>query len=819
MVSQDNNLGQNENIENYLYLKMLKYIGFNIDLSGRHQVVGRTIFLKRLPAFLCIAMGSCAAFSQVILITETMKSHDYYLATQVACHFFSNVLCLSKGYRTTTAVKQLNTVICELTDIWRMHVPRTQIRDNILQKASRIVWICRIFIAACCLGILSVEWPALRKLFLLYIHRDNVNYTIDYSQRVFWIKYPFEINDPKTYFYVVLEEQYLLFGCVLFWICGDTVFAQLTSHASLQFEILQHDISALMNDECSDAMLKRNLIGFITRHSRLLRICDLIDDIYSPIVLVAVVVSSINMCVNMFELGETVNTKQYVNACFHLVILTNTFLQMVFYCVFAETLTAQVSAIGDAMYNSNWTNKNYKFGMYVNMLIIKSQKPFQCTAFGFFPIGHVRLTVVLKTAFSYYMMLRSQNVFCKLGNGQSHNVDIEQYFSLNLKLLYCMGFNINLRESKIFKETKLLQKIPALIVIALEVYGCVCQVFLIVDAMEHRELFLVSRICSDFFSNILCFSKGIRLVMAIRKINSLLQELAAFWREYVPQHRIRQIILKKANNTKTFCHLFFMMIFVGVPSFSFSSLRNLVLLFVHRNEANNTCDYERIFFITYPFEIQSPMTYFFIILEEEYLLLGCVTFWACGDILFAQLTTHASLQFEILSDDIGLLMKKEKPSASLKRNFIGLIKRHKQLLNICDQIEDIYSPLVLITVILSAINICVNIFDLSETINTKDYATAGIHIFLLINTILEIGFYCIFSEALTQQIRAVGDAIYNSSWTDKDYNFGIYVYMLIIKSQNPFYCTAYGFFPIGHQRLTMVLNAAFSYYMMLLTTT
>lgn len=83
----------------------------------------------------------------------------------------------------------------------------------------------------------STDMMGFRKLVLLYVHRNVSNYTVDYNERVFFMKYPFEIKDPLTYFYVVLEEEYLLLGCALFWICGDTFFAQLTTHASLQFEV------------------------------------------------------------------------------------------------------------------------------------------------------------------------------------------------------------------------------------------------------------------------------------------------------------------------------------------------------------------------------------------------------------------------------------------------------------------------------------------------------------------------------------------------------------------------------------------------------
>lgn len=54
------------------------------------------------------------------------------------------------------------------------------------------------------------------------------------------------------------------------------------------------------------------------------------------------------------------------------------------------------------------------------------------------------------------------------------------------------------------------------------------------------------------------------------------------------------------------------------------------------------------------------------------------------------------------------------------------------------------------------------------------------------------------------QTRTFADTAYSANWVKKSKVLGFYIQMLILKSQNPFYCTGYGFFPIGHTRLTAV---------------
>lgn len=94
-----------------------------------------------------------------------------------------------------------------------------------------------------------------------------------------------------------------------------------------------------------------------------------------------------------------------------------------------------------------------------------------------------------------------------MGGEQPQNGDIEIYLSLNLKMLSCIGFDIRLHENSIGKETKFLKKIPALLVIALELYAAICQVILIGEAMKNHEYFMATQVTSHIFTNMLCMSK------------------------------------------------------------------------------------------------------------------------------------------------------------------------------------------------------------------------------------------------------------------------------------------------------------------------
>lgn len=53
-------------------------------------------------------------------------------------------------------------------------------------------------------------------------------------------------------------------------------------------------------------------------------------------------------------------------------------------------------SIANAVYESDWVNKDHKIRIYLQIFILKSQIPFCMTALGFFTVNLQRLAMVKK---------------------------------------------------------------------------------------------------------------------------------------------------------------------------------------------------------------------------------------------------------------------------------------------------------------------------------------------------------------------------------------------------------------------------------------
>ncbi|OXU23950.1 hypothetical protein TSAR_009946 [Trichomalopsis sarcophagae] len=403
-------LPQNNDIREYLglNLKMLSFIGLEFNLNN-DQPIKKSKFMQILPIFMTNIVSLTIAALEITFIAFVLRNHEEHLAVQICSELFSNILCIGKSLRMATAVESIQAAFDEVSILWAKHRPNQHCKMEIMKKARSTLNFSRWYLGFLITGIAGFALPPIHNFVYQYFIRDANNYTLAFSKRIFLLRYPFEINNVPLFFFVLTEEGYILLISAMHWVTCDTLFAQITTHTSIQLKILHYDIGALIDHESVEDRLKAKILIIIRRHQCLLRVCRLIEDIFSPVILTTVLLSALNICVNIFETKAMNAEGNYARAALHANLVLILFLQILFYCSFAETLTDQTSAIAESVYNCKWTEKNHKLGFYLQMIMMKSQSPFYCTAYGFFPIGHARMASIISTSFSYLMMLQSMS--------------------------------------------------------------------------------------------------------------------------------------------------------------------------------------------------------------------------------------------------------------------------------------------------------------------------------------------------------------------------------------------------------------------------
>ncbi|XP_031789385.1 odorant receptor 281 isoform X1 [Nasonia vitripennis] len=390
--------------------------------------------------------------------------------------------------------------------------------------------------------------------------------------------------------------------------------------------------------------------------------------------------------------------------------------------------------------------------------------------------------------------------------------DIEYYLGFILKSLHTAGLKLSI--SRKTDEFKFYHKLPTIIGCSIGIIIFFLQIYFIRDAL-HNHTILPIQIISQVITNLQSISKGFLVVLKINKIQRILEQIGVLWKSYTPDESNRATLYSILQRTLSICKTYCAVLFVTLLIYYLQPIANFLVQYRERNGLNHTYDYTKtLLIIKVPFQV-TLKRYFFIISHEAVLLYTSALYWGVSDTFFACFTTQICYHFKILKYYTKVFFDVKNNNSRL--NLVTLIKRHQDLLRLCELTEDVFSPIIFSTMLSSAMNLCVNVIGVRETISNGSYRQTGMHLFLFVITFIQILFYCTFAEAMTEEACTLADLAYNLEWTSKDYKLRCYIQVIILRAQKPIYCTAYGFFPIGIQKLTSVINASFSYYMMLQT--
>ena len=120
-------------------------------------------------------------------------------------------------------------------------------------------------------------------------------------------------------------------------------------------------------------------------------------------------------------------------------------------------------------------------------------------------------------------------------------------------------------------------------------------------------------------------------------------------------------------------------------------------------------EWETIFALNLGFNQLLPIVYEVIFIIEVWIAIFGVCYLACSDLLYASTMQILVLELDILGQnisDISLNIREEDAIKELKK----LIDIHQDLIEISENLEDIFSPILLINAFGSIVSICTACF-------------------------------------------------------------------------------------------------------------
>nr|XP_026498748.1 odorant receptor 4-like [Vanessa tameamea] len=215
----------------------------------------------------------------------------------------------------------------------------------------------------------------------------------------------------------------------------------------------------------------------------------------------------------------------------------------------------------------------------------------------------------------------------------------------------------------------------------------------------------------------------------------------------------------------------------------------------------------------------------------------------CGDLLFCIFLSHITTQFSLLAIRINKLIyvpiddqlvesyslaeysklhtsninnaKSTNDKDAEQRHieeFTFIVKRHRALIRLSSDVEDLYTFTLLVNFINSSIIICFCLFccAIIEKWNEFNYK-----IFCL-TSILQIWILCWYGQQLLDTSTGVAEALYNCGWYVASKGMKKSMLIMMQRSQRKVYVTTYGFSIVSLDSYTTILKTSWSYFTLLI---
>ncbi|XP_058808730.1 odorant receptor 13a-like [Phymastichus coffea] len=191
----------------------------------------------------------------------------------------------------------------------------------------------------------------------------------------------------------------------------DAFFAVLVLHLCGQLNNLKENLKSLLLSSVNIDNVEsysENLVHIIARHQYLDSFARNIEDAFNVMFLVQMVVSSLVLCLQGYQLVTMITTEDGI-LLFDLIFMiyfTLCFMFSLFvYCYVAEVLRKESMEIGDVAYEIGWYNLSAAQTKPLIMIMLRAKQPFQITAGKFVNFSLELYCKILKTSGGYLSML------------------------------------------------------------------------------------------------------------------------------------------------------------------------------------------------------------------------------------------------------------------------------------------------------------------------------------------------------------------------------------------------------------------------------
>ncbi|XP_049872162.1 putative odorant receptor 92a [Pectinophora gossypiella] len=337
------------------------------------------------------------AGEEIAFFTSKMSSQDksFLELTALAPCIGIGVLSLVKivcivlkRCHITELMNQLGKLYQEIVDDSK----QTELRKTISRKIVHVKSFTTYYFVLNLVLISVYNFSTLLFMLYSYIKKETVKLVLPYDVIV-----PFSTTVWYNWLVVYVHSISCGFICVLYYTTVDALYCNLTSLICSNYSVISNEIEQLTPNNA------HTLNNIVKRHQYILKLSDVLEEIFALPNLYNVLVASVEICVLSFN----IMTGDWTKIPGFILFLLSQILQILVMSVFGENLIRESSRVGEAAFKCEWYNMEEKYKKMILTILIRSHKPKQLTAYNFSVICHRSFTKIISTAWSYFTILKT----------------------------------------------------------------------------------------------------------------------------------------------------------------------------------------------------------------------------------------------------------------------------------------------------------------------------------------------------------------------------------------------------------------------------
>ncbi|XP_012255495.3 odorant receptor 85b-like isoform X2 [Athalia rosae] len=340
---------------------------------------------------------------------------DLFDVIEACSGVLSSVLMVQKACKVLSnreKIREINDIMRELwIDGWCKH--EKVIRCLMLKSSFTVKIVSAIYMIPFILTV--VAYPLAPYTSLIAQRKANVSeeelmYFLPYMIQIPWL----DMSNSITYgiAYAIAATGGFL---PIFWIGGiDTIFVAYLSQTCLQLDLLAVEFKDTVNGKETMNLRDSNHVEYskkqklrlyqcIEKHKTIIRIGELMEEVFSQMMLGMWVISTISMCAIMFQ---GVMATKHGNRIQFISFYLSEMGQVFMFCWIGEALIEKSCSLSQEIYSSMWYNVGKTVSKDLIFIMRRAQRPICITAGGFANVSMELYTTIWNTTISYFALLR-----------------------------------------------------------------------------------------------------------------------------------------------------------------------------------------------------------------------------------------------------------------------------------------------------------------------------------------------------------------------------------------------------------------------------